>query len=63
MNAGEMREMTADELLRKLEDVRKELFNLRLRVAGQTPKTTKVRELRRDVARLHTVLLEKGVRV
>ncbi len=63
MKASELREMTPDELLRKLEDVRKELFNLRLRVAGQTPKTTQLRELRQDVARLHAVLLEKGVRV
>lgn len=62
MDASELREMTADELMRKLEDVQRELFNLRLRVAGQQPNTTKIRGLRRDVARLKTVLGEKGVR-
>jgi len=50
-------------LMKRLEDSQKELFNLRLRVAGQTPKTTKIRELRREVARLKTLLSEKGVSV
>jgi len=63
MDAAELRELDAQELLKKLQDARKELLNLRLRVAGQVPNTTKVRELRRDVARLLTVLAEKGVRV
>lgn len=63
MDAAELRELTADELLRKLEDAQKELFNLRLRVAGQQPNTTKIRVLHRDVARLKSVLSEKGVRV
>ena len=52
MEASDLREMGADELVKKLDDVRKELFNLRMRIAGQQPNTTKIRELRRDVARL-----------
>ena len=63
MEASELREMGADELVKKLDDARKELFNLRMRIAGQQPNTTKIRELRRDVARLLAVLSEKGVRV
>ncbi len=63
MEASELRDMTADELLRKLEATQKELFNLHLRVAGQRPNTTKIRDLHRDVARVKTVLLEKGVKV
>jgi len=63
MDSSELREMGADELLKRLEDSQKELFNLRLRIAGQTPNTTKIRELRRNVAKLKTVLSEKGVRV
>ena len=63
MEASDLREMGADELVKKLDDVRKELFNLRMRIAGQQPNTTKIRELRRDVARLLAVLSEKGVRV
>ncbi len=63
MEASELREMGAGELVKKLDDARKELFNLRMRIAGQQPNTTKIRELRRDVARLLAVLSEKGVRV
>lgn len=63
MDSSELREMGADELLKRLEDSQKELFNLRLRIAGQTPNTTKIRQLRRNVAKLKTVLSEKGVRV
>jgi large subunit ribosomal protein L29 len=63
MEASELREMGADELVKKLDDARKELFNLRMRIAGQQPNTTKIRELRRDVARLLSILSEKGVGV
>jgi len=63
VDASSLREMSADELLRKLDEAQKELFTLRMRVAGQQPNTTKIRELRRDVARLKTVLAEKGVRM
>lgn len=62
MDAANLRELGADDLLKKLDQAHKELFTLRLRVAGQTPNTTKIRELRRDVARLKGVLAEKGVR-
>ena len=61
MHASELRELTSDELLRKLDERQRELFNLKLRVVGQQPNATKIRELRRDVARLKTVLSEKGV--
>jgi len=63
MEASELREMRPDELVRRLEDLQKELFKAGLRVAGTEPNTAKVRELRRDVARLKLVLGEKGVRV
>jgi large subunit ribosomal protein L29 len=63
MEASELRELTPDELLRRLEDVQKELLTLRLRVAGQLPNTTRVRALRRDLARIKTLLGQKGVTV
>lgn len=55
--------MRADELIRRLEDLQKELFKAQLRVAGTETNSAKVRGLRRDMARLKTVLGEKGVRV
>src|SRR5437667_11033956 len=63
LEAREIRELTPDELLRKLDEAQRELFTLRLKVSGQTPNTAKIRGLRRDVARLKTVLTEKGGRV
>lgn len=63
LEARELRELTPDELRRKLDEMGRELFSLRLRVAGQQPNTAKIRDLRRDIARLKTVLSEKGVRV
>jgi large subunit ribosomal protein L29 len=63
MEASELRELTPEELMRRLEDVQKELLTLRLRVAGQLPNTARVRALRRDVARIKTLLGQKGVKV
>lgn len=63
MESSELREMTPDELLKKLEDTEQELFFLRARVTGQTPNPAKIRQARRDVARLKLALAEKGVRV
>lgn len=63
MESSELREMTPDELMKKLEDMQQELFFLRARVAGQAPNPAKIMQARRDVARLKLVLAEKGVRV
>lgn len=63
MDASELRELTPDELLRRLDNLQKELFKSGLRVAGTEPNTAKMRALRRDLARLKSVLGEKGVRV
>lgn len=63
MDASELRELRPDELLRRLDDLNKELFKAGLRVTGTQPNSAKLRELRRDLARLKTVLGEKGVRV
>ena len=63
MEASELREMTPDELMKKLEDAQQELFFLRARVAGQTPNPAKIRHVREDIARVKTLLAEKGVKV
>lgn len=60
MKAARIRELTHDELLRKQKEVTKELFDARLEAAtGQLGHTHKVRMLRRQAARLHTILRER----
>lgn len=60
MKASEVRDMTNDELKDKLLQLRKEQFNLRFQKAsGQLEKTTRIGEVRRDIARVKTVLGEK----
>ncbi|NOX96169.1 MAG: 50S ribosomal protein L29 [Alphaproteobacteria bacterium] len=60
MNASEARDMTRDELKDKLLLLKKEQFNLRFQKAsGQLEKTMRIREVRRDIARIKTVLGEK----
>ncbi|MBM3331662.1 50S ribosomal protein L29 [candidate division WOR-3 bacterium] len=60
MKASELREMTQDEIRRKLAELRDEQFKLRLRrSAEQLPNPLRLRLLRRDVARCLTVLRAK----
>ena len=57
MKAEELRGKTADQLGDQLLDLRKEQFNLRFqRVSGQLENTARVRQVRRDIARIKTVL-------
>lgn len=59
--ATSMREVTADELEQQLDDIEKELFNLRHQQAsGQIEQPLRIRTLRRDIARIKTVLTEKA---
>lgn len=59
MKANEIRELTADELNAKLASLKKDLFNLRLQHAtNQLDNTNKIAEVKRDIARVNTVLRE-----
>ena len=61
MKASEVRDMTTDELKDKLLQLKKEQFNLRFQKAsGQLEKTSRIGEVRRDIARIKTVLGETG---
>jgi large subunit ribosomal protein L29 len=61
MNAGEVRDLTSDELKDKLLQLKKEQFNLRFQQAsGQLEKTNRVGEVRKDIARIKTVLGERA---
>ena len=60
MKANELRELTKDELLQKLEDFREELFNLRMRNAtNNLENPRRIREIKKDIARINTILTEK----
>ena len=57
MKAMELRELTDDELRQRHEETRKELFNLRVQQStGHIEKATRLRQLRRDIARILTVM-------
>jgi large subunit ribosomal protein L29 len=57
MKAADIRQKTDDELDEMLIDLRKEAFNLRFQKAsGQLENTARMREVRRDIARIKTTL-------
>ncbi len=59
MKAAELREKTADQLREQLEELKKESFNLRFQQAsGTLENTARMRQVRRDTARVKTVLNE-----
>jgi large subunit ribosomal protein L29 len=60
MNAADLRTKTVDELKQQVDDLRKEQFNLRFqRASGQLENTARVRQVRRDIARIKTILAQR----
>ena len=60
MNANELRDKTPDQLREELTNLKKESFNLRFQQAsGQLENTSRVRDVRRDIARVQTILSER----
>ena len=60
MKANEIREMSLEELNTKLNDLKKDLFNLRFQNAtNQLENPKQITEVRRDIARVKTVITEK----
>lgn len=60
MKADDLRELTAQELQERLDDSKEELFNLRFQLAtNQLDNTARLGELRKDIARLATVIREQ----
>jgi large subunit ribosomal protein L29 len=57
---GELRELTDDELTERLRESKVELFNLRFQTAtGQLDNNRRLRTVRREIARIYTVLRER----
>ncbi|GJM01565.1 MAG: 50S ribosomal protein L29 [Rhodomicrobium sp.] len=60
MKASDLRDKTPDQLDDELVKLKKEQFNLRFQVAtGQLENTSRVRQVRREIAKVKTVLREK----
>ena len=61
MKAEDIRAKSADELKGQLLDLRKEAFNLRFQAAsGQLENTARVKTVRRDIARIKTILGQRA---
>ncbi len=62
MNALELRKLTYTELETKLDEAKEELFNLRFQlVTNQLDNTARLKEVKRDVARIATVMREQEI--
>ncbi|GAB5055315.1 MULTISPECIES: 50S ribosomal protein L29 [Pediococcus] len=60
MKAKEINELTTDEMLKKEQDYKDELFNLRFQLAtGQLENTARLKAVRKNIARIKTVLRQK----
>ena len=60
MEARDIRVLVDDEIRQRLDESYETLFNLRFqRVVGQLENTARLREVRRDIARLKTILRER----
>jgi len=61
MKVSELRDVTVDELQKKEQDMRKELFNLRFQQAtGEIENPMRLRALKKNIARILTVMTEKN---
>ena len=62
MKASQVHDMTVDQLDDELAKLKKEQFNLRFQAAsGQLENTARVREIRRDIARIQTIARQRRV--
>ena len=60
MKVSEIRELTIEELKQREQDVSEELFNLKFqRATAQLENKMRVRQVRRDLARIKTIIKEK----
>jgi large subunit ribosomal protein L29 len=63
VKAKNLRDLTKDELTRKIGELKEELFNLRFQLAtGQLENPMRIREVRKTIARTQTVLREREIK-
>ena len=64
MKANELRDMSVEELNKKLVDLKEEFFNLRFQKAtGQLGNPVSIRDIMKDIARVKTVLRERELNI
>ncbi len=64
MKAAELRERTNEELLQLYNELKQELFNLRIqRETKQLANPRRMRSVRKDIARILTLLRERGIKL
>jgi large subunit ribosomal protein L29 len=62
MTAADLRDLSPEELAKKEAELREDLFKLRMRAAvSQLENPSRIRQLRRDIARIHTVRRERDL--
>ncbi|WP_243292391.1 MULTISPECIES: 50S ribosomal protein L29 [Bacillus] len=62
MKANEIRDLTTAEIEQKVKSLKEELFNLRFQLAtGQLENTARIREVRKAIARMKTVIREREI--
>ncbi|RME43835.1 MAG: 50S ribosomal protein L29 [Deltaproteobacteria bacterium] len=62
MKADQLRELTPEELIQREQDLKDELFNLRFQhFTGQLDKTSRLTEVRREIARIKTIRTERNI--
>lgn len=60
MKASKLRDLTQDELTRKVTELKEELFNLRFQLAtGQLENPMRIREVKKTIARTQTIIRER----
>ncbi|MCR6543962.1 50S ribosomal protein L29 [Dehalobacterium formicoaceticum] len=63
MKTKEIRDLTNEELVKKIADLKSELFNLRFRLAtGQLENPMGIREVKKSLARVQTVIREREIK-
>lgn len=62
MKAKEIRELTNEEIVNNIKELKEELFNLRFQLAtGQLENTARIKEVRKTIARLKTTIREREI--
>ena len=63
MKVNKLRDSSSEELVRKEDDLKAELFNLRFQMAtGQLENPTRIKEVRKNIARVKTIIRERELK-